>query len=65
MCNRVQFERCKPLFSIEINGLGKDHILENPRVGGSIPPLATIQINDLAQPSRLGFVVSGIHVGGV
>ena len=36
--------------------------LENPRVGGSIPPQATNKINDLAQPARLGFVVSGLHV---
>jgi len=33
--------------------------IENPRVGGSIPPQATIRINHLAQPLRLGFVVSG------
>ena len=36
--------------------------IENPRVGGSIPPQATIQINDLAQPHPLGFVASGLHV---
>ena len=33
--------------------------IENPRVGGSIPPQATKKINDLAQPHPLGFVVSG------
>jgi hypothetical protein len=33
--------------------------IENPRVGGSIPPQATKSINDPAQPHPLGFVVSG------
>jgi len=37
--------------------------IENPRVGGSIPPQATIRINDLAQLPRLGFVVSELDVG--
>ena len=36
--------------------------IENPRVGGSIPPLATIQINDLAHPHPVGFFVSGCRV---
>ena len=30
---------------------------ENPRVGGSIPPLATILFNDLRQPTQLPFFV--------
>jgi hypothetical protein len=34
--------------------------IENPRVGGSIPPQATNKINDLAQPTRQGFVGSGV-----
>ena len=37
--------------------------IENPRVGGSIPPQATIRINELARPARLGFVVSGVRAG--
>jgi hypothetical protein len=39
--------------------------IENPRVGGSIPPQATKKINNLAQPTRLGFVVSGHRVGAM
>ena len=31
--------------------------IENPRVGGSIPPPGTIRFNDLARPCA-GFVVS-------
>ena len=38
--------------------------IENPRVGGSIPSLATNRFNDLAPPNPRGFVVSdGRSVG--
>ena len=33
--------------------------IENPRVGGSIPPLATKKFKDLAHPDPVGFVFSG------
>jgi hypothetical protein len=31
--------------------------IENPRVGGSIPPLATIEFKHLSQTLKLGFFV--------
>ena len=36
--------------------------IENPRVRGSIPRLATIKFKHLAQSKRLGFLLSGVHV---
>ncbi len=36
---------------------------ENPRVGGSIPPLATNLFNDLRQPMQAHFVVCNSCVG--
>ena len=39
--------------------------IENPRVDGSIPPLATNKIKHLAQPHPLGFLLPGIHVMAV
>ena len=37
---------------------------ENPRVGGSIPPLGTIKINDLADFSQFEIFVCGSFAGG-
>ena len=33
--------------------------IENPCVGGSIPPQATIYINELGQPVRVGLFLFG------